>query len=198
VIRRIINRFRKKQELLPFFLADNKSFTAKYAVGKYTYGLPRVLEFQDPKPGRLTIGSFCSIADNVTIYLSGNHRVDWVTTYPFNKVFKEFESFQGHPASKGDVVIGNDVWIGMDVLILSGITIGDGAVIGARSVVTKNVEPYSIVAGNPARFIKYRFDQDQIQRLLEIKWWEKDFQWIKDNMPMLLNPDIRKFIEKHS
>lgn len=185
--------WKKKEKTLPFFLADNTEFANQYAVGRFTYGIPRVVDFQDRNHGKLVIGSFCSIADNVTILLSGNHRTDWITTYPFNVVMPEFNQIAGHPLSRGDVVIGNDVWIGMDSLILSGVTIGDGAVIGARSVVTKDVEPYGVVAGNPARFVRYRFSKEYIDRLQEIKWWEKDISWIKSHMHELLNNDLEPF-----
>src|SRR5208283_2957437 len=104
---------------------------------------------------------FCSIAPNrVTIVLGGQHRPDWVSSYPFNDLFIEFKRFKGSPVSKGDVIIGNDVWIGLDAVILSGIKIGDGAVIGSNALVTKDVPPYAIVGGNPAKLIRYRFDEE--------------------------------------
>jgi serine acetyltransferase len=102
---------------------------------------------------------------------------------------------EGHPKTKGDVIIGNDVWLGADSVILSGVTIGDGAAIGARAVVTGNIPPYAIVAGNPARIVKNRFDDETISRLLKIKWWEWEDAKIDKALPMLLNDDIRKFIE---
>lgn len=194
--RRISNWVNKEKEPSPFFLVENKDFTSKHSVGRFTYGLPRVIDFQDKNAGKLHIGSFCSIAENVTILLSGNHRVDWVTTYPFNKVLKSFANKDGHPTGKGDVIIGNDVWIGMDSLILSGVKIGDGSVIGARSVVTKDVEPYTIVAGNPARYLKHRFNSEQIQQLITLKWWDKDIEWIERNMDLLLDNDIDTFIQE--
>jgi acetyltransferase-like isoleucine patch superfamily enzyme len=184
----------KKKVDLPFFLSDNKDFADKYSVGRYTYGLPEVFDFKDNNCGNLKIGSFCSISSNVKIFLSGNHRTDWVTTYPFNVVFPKFESFTGHPQSKGDVVIGNDVWIGMGSLILSGVKIGDGAVVGAGSIVTKDVPPYTIVAGNPAKIINLRFSQEEIQSLLRIQWWDRDILWIEENMHLLLNSNIQDFI----
>ncbi|WP_344824120.1 CatB-related O-acetyltransferase [Rurimicrobium arvi] len=110
------------------------------------------------------------------IFLGGNHRVDWVSTYPFPALpgfFPEAAEITGHPSTKGDVVIGNDVWIGYAAIILSGVTIGDGAVIGAGSVVSKNVGPYEIWAGNPAVCIKKRFPEEIIARLLTEKWWDK-------------------------
>ena len=140
----------------------------QYDIGKWSYGKPKVLWKEG---ATLKIGSFCSFAPEVRIFLGGEHRTDWVTTFPFNVLWKSAGEFTGHPATKGDVVIGNDVWIGTGALILSGVTIGDGAVVGARAVVSKNIPAYGIVAGNPARLIKKRFNEDIIQRLLKISWW---------------------------
>ena len=140
--------------------------------GKWTYGQPTILYANNN--AKLVIGNFCSIADRVVIYLGGNHRTDWVTTYPFGHAHPDkFNKFngEGHPSTKGDVIIGNDVWISANVTIMSGITIGDGAVIAHNSHVVKNIEPYSLVGGNPAKLIRYRFSEEQIKNLLEIKWW---------------------------
>ena len=121
----------------------------------------------------------------------------WVTTYPFGHinqgVFNKFNG-QGHPTSKGNVVIGNDVWIGANVTIMSGITIGDGAVIANNSHVVRSVEPYTIVGGNPAKLIKYRFSKEQIEKLLEIKWWYWDDAKINNLCPLLCSGNIDEFI----
>lgn len=145
---------------------------------------------------KLKIGSFCSIADEVVIFLGGNHRPDWVTTYPFNWVFKEFDNIKGHPATKGNVVIGNDVWVGRGACILSGITIGDGAVIGANTVVTKSVDPFAVVVGNPGKMVKKRFSDEIVKKLLSIQWWNWDIQKIKEHIPLMLDNDIEKFIQE--
>jgi acetyltransferase-like isoleucine patch superfamily enzyme len=143
---------------------------------------------------KLTIGKYCSIAEGVTILLGGNHRTDWVTTYPFNAMFGAFSSIGGHPQSRGDVKIGNDVWIGLDALILSGVTIHDGAVVGARSVVTHDVEPYTVVAGNPARECRKRFSDKQIAELVAIRWWDMPFEELTVSVPLLLSNRIDEFI----
>jgi acetyltransferase-like isoleucine patch superfamily enzyme len=117
------------------------------------------------------MGAFCSIVKGVTILLGGEHHTEWVTTFPFPVLWRAARQIRGHPKTKGEIIIGNDVWIGQDALILSGVTIGDGAVIAARAVVTKNIEPYSIVAGNPARVIRKRLLEEAIARLLAVAWW---------------------------
>ena len=164
--------------------------------GKYTYGNP-IIHWQNDD-AKLIIGNFCSIAGNVNIYLGGNHRTDWVTTYPFGHIHHNtFNLFNGHghPSTKGDVIIGNDVWIGNNVTIMSGVTIGDGAVIANNSHVVKNVEPYSLYGGNPAKLIKYRFSQEQIEKLLQIKWWYWDDEKINKFLPLLCNNNIDEFIK---
>lgn len=164
--------------------------------GKYTYGNPIITDTTNN--ANLHIGKFCSIADNVRVFLGGNHRTDWITTYPFGHIHNDiFNSFNGsgHPATKGDVIIENDVWIGKNTTIMSGIRIGSGAVIAANSHVIKNVEPYSLVGGNPARHIKYRFTQEQIEKMLNIKWWDWEDDKINKYVPLLCNNDIDSFIE---
>lgn len=164
--------------------------------GDYTYiGGNFKVEWGD-RSG-LYVGKFCSIGANVMVYLGGNHNVDWVTTYPFGHIHQDIfhHSGIGHPSTKGDVIIGNDVWIANNVTIMSGITIGDGAIIANNSHVVKNVEPYSIVGGNPARLIKLRFTPDQISALLRIKWWDWDIQRINSNIPLLCSPNIQDFID---
>lgn len=164
-------------------------------IGKYTYGQPEI--HWANKDTKLVIGNFCSIAGNVRIYLGGNHRTDWISTYPFGHIHKgTFNAFdgKGHPSSGGDVIIGNDVWISDNVTIMSGVTIGDGAVIACNSHVVKDVEPYSLVGGNPAKLIKYRFTEEQIKKLLEIKWWNWDDAKINKYVPLLCSGDVDKLI----
>lgn len=163
---------------------------------RYTYGLKNIRVRDWGEGADVKVGSFCSIADNVTIFIGGNHRTDWVTTYPFGHIHKDvFDHHgKGHPATKGDVVIGNDVWIGSGSTILSGIKIGDGAVIAANSVVVKDIPAYAIAGGNPAKVLKMRFSRKQIDKLLQNPWWELPDSRINDLIPLLCSNDIEALI----
>lgn len=143
---------------------------------------------------KLRIGAYCSFADGVKILLGGEHRSDWVTTYPFNVLWDECKEHTGHPRSKGDVTIGHDVWIGTEAMILSGVSIGTGAIVGARAVVSKDVPPYAIVVGNPARIIRKRFDEETITKLLQIAWWNWEREKILSLLPLLLSNRVEEFI----
>lgn len=135
----------------------------------------------------LRIGKFCSIACGAKfLFASANHTQTSVSTYPFPIFFEEWDLDIGDVTSawdhKGDIVIGNDVWIGYEAVIMAGVTIGDGAIIGTRAVVTKDVPPYTIVGGVPAREIRRRFSDDVIARLLELKWWDWPAEQIQRNI----------------
>ena len=121
-----------------FYMEDNPAYEG-FEIGKWTYGLPTVKNWGEGST--LRIGKFCSIAEDVLIFLGGEHRVDWITTYPFSVLWPGGKGFSGHPRTKGNVSIGNDVWIGHGAVVLSGVTIESGAVIGACSVVSSNVGP---------------------------------------------------------
>ena len=190
----IIFRFKKRK----VFFTKKVLSSPNYTIGERTYGWPEVF-FAD-SGSRLIIGNYCSISTCVKIFLGGNHRVEWVSTYPFNEfndIFENAKSIKGHPATKGDVVIGNDVWIGYGATILSGVTIGDGAVIAANSCVAKNVNAYEIVAGNPAKIIKKRFDDTTIEKLLSLKWWNWDEKKISQNLPLICSNNVELFLQQN-
>jgi virginiamycin A acetyltransferase len=176
----------------PIFM-NMASYYRKYDIGKWTYGNPKVINVGNC--ANLKIGNFCSFAPGVTIILSAEHRADWVTTFPFPSFFDKVK-FTNHVQSKGDIVIENDVWIGADATILSGVTIANGSVIGARSVVSKNVSPYSIVVGNPAKHVRFRFDKTTVDALQEIAWWSWPISKIEKALPFLLSPDVEQFIDR--
>jgi acetyltransferase-like isoleucine patch superfamily enzyme len=165
--------------------------------GRHTYGHPCVRWFEGDI-GHVTIGSWCSLGSDIEIMPGGNHRIDTVTTFPIQRRFKlPGAEDAGQPWSKGDVVIGNDVWIGMGVKILGGVTIGDGAVVGAWSVVTKDVAPYEIVAGVPARPQGKRFSQEIIDSLLRIRWWEWEDSVVIARAQELASPDVAAFTRRY-
>lgn len=166
-------------------------------VGDFTYygGADfesRVTHHYDFIGDRLIIGRFCQIAAGVTFVMNGaNHRMNAATTFPFN-IFPGWE--QAAPPLeelplKGDTVVGNDVWIGQNAVILPGVHIGDGAIIGLNSVVGSDVPPYAVVAGNPAKMIRRRFDDELIGLLLRLRWWDRDVEGVKALIPLLSTSD---------
>ena len=143
----------------------------------------------------LKIGKFCSIACGAKfLFTSGNHSLQSLSTYTFSIFYEEWgldaKDIRSAWDNKGDIVIGNDVWIGYEAVILSGVTIGDGAIIGARAVVTKDVPPYTIVGGVPARSIRRRFDEETVKKLEALRWWDWDEEKIKRSIPAIQSGDI--------
>ena len=146
-------------------------------------------------PEKLFIGKYCSIAHGAQFISNiANHHMDGFSTYPFAARWGKEAGYDYYYPKKGDIRIGNDVWIGSDAAILPGVTIGDGAIIGARSVVTKDVPAYTIVAGNPAKQIKQRFSPEIIENLLNIKWWDWPHEIIVKNAHAIVGQDIDKLI----
>lgn len=177
---RLKRRFRKLTgKRLPPESPDPLEYTigrSLVRIGRFTYGKHGLVVKQWGEGTSLTIGSFCSIAKNVTVILGGNHRTDWITTFPFGHIYEDRlgqERPKGHPATRGAVTIGHDVWLGYNATILSGVTIGSGAVVATNATVTKDVPPYEIWGGNPARNIGSRFDPETVDRLLALKWWDQ-------------------------
>jgi len=170
---------------------------SRMTMGRASYGEPLVATF----PGdtaRVDVGSFTAIALDVVLMAGGDHRVDWVTTFPLRACLGLPGAFaDGNPFSRGDIKIGNDVWIGRGARVLSGVTVGDGAVIGGYSVVAKDVRPYAIVVGNPAREIRRRFTDAQIELLQAIAWWDWPMEKIVACVHELCDPDIDGFIAHH-
>lgn len=150
---------------------------------------------------RLIIGKFCSIASGVKFMMGGNqgHNYNWIATYPLDSFDDNFDKNKPNPPKayelKGDTIIGNDVWIGAEAMIMPGCKISDGAVIAARAIVTKDIGPYEIWGGNPARLIKKRFSDDDIEKLLEIKWWDWELPILKKNISLLQTNDIATLYE---
>lgn len=143
--------------------------------GKHSYGTPKILSWR--RDEKLVVGKYCAFATDVLIILGGEHAISKVSCYPLREVFEPLSGYVD-TTSKGSVIIANDVWIGARATILSGVTIGDGAVVAADAVVTHDVPPYAIVAGNPARIVRFRFSEDQIKKLLSISWWN----WSEDKV----------------
>lgn len=146
---------------------------------------------------KLIIGKFCSIACGAKfLFASANHTLESLSTYPFPIFYEEWNLDKAQVTSawdnKGDIVIGNDVWIGFEAVILSGVRIGDGAIVGARAVVTKDIPPYTIVGGVPAKTIKKRFDDDMIIRLQQIQWWDWSFTKVQLHLQHIMNGEVDK------
>jgi chloramphenicol O-acetyltransferase type B len=168
------------------------------SVGEFTYysgyyhghSFEHCVRYLDKKRkdvDRLIIGKYGSIGSGAVFMMGGNqgHRSDWVSTFPFYYQANIFKKATNPYEKVGDTIIGHDVWIGSEAMILSGVKIGTGAIIASRAVVSKDVEPYAIVGGNPASLIKYRFHKEVIEKLLKEKWWEWSEEKVKDMMGLL-------------
>ena len=176
-----------------FFFQDQIR-ALNWEIGDHSYGRPLVYAHG---PERLIVGKYTAIGEQVAIVLA-NHRPDFVSIYPFALLRAHWNSVPPHlidHKGKGDVRIGSDVWIGHGAVVTSGVTIGHGAVVGSHAVVTRDVPPYGIVGGNPARLIRHRFDQDTIGRLLAIAWWDWADGTVDRYLPLILSTDIEAFIK---
>jgi chloramphenicol O-acetyltransferase type B len=179
----------------PRFYRGQEKFLKRYPnyeIGVGTYGLPTVHDWNEG--AILRIGAYTSIADDVHIFLGGHHRTDWVASYPFPVFLDEAGGIPNYGGTRGDVCVGNDVWLASGCTILSGVTVGDGAVVAARAVVSRDVAPYSIVAGNPARYIRHRFDQAICQALLASAWWNWPESEVRQIVHLLCSNDLSRFL----
>jgi len=166
-------------------------------VGRHSYPQRLPVHHFNTYSAGVSVGAFCSIADDVCFLLDGEHHTDWVTTFPIRlRMRLPGAGRDGQPFARGDIVVGNDVWIGLGATIRSGVTIGDGAVVGARSVVSHNVPAYGVVAGNPAALVRTRFGDDQIAALLRIRWWEWPDNVIAERASLICSADVDGFIER--
>ncbi|UPQ82358.1 CatB-related O-acetyltransferase [Pseudomonas knackmussii] len=188
LFRRLFSEKAKKPSKLQRAQEKFRQRYPSYAIGNGTYGMPEVYDWREGST--LRIGRYCSIAGNVQIFLGGLHRTDWISTFPFPAFIEEAAGIEDYNGTRGDVEIGNDVWLCSGCTILSGVTIGDGAVVACGSIVTRDVEPYSVVAGNPARHVRWRFPEEQRQALLEIAWWNWPESEIRVISTMLCSPDV--------
>ncbi|KPC05689.1 MULTISPECIES: CatB-related O-acetyltransferase [Pseudomonas] len=161
-------------------------------VGVGTYGIPDIVDFGDNSI--LRVGSYTSIAEGVKILLGGEHRTDWITTYPFPAMVEQVSDIQDYAPSKGDVVIGSDCWICANAVIVSGVTIGHGAIVGAGAMVVRDVAPYSVVGGNPCKFIRWRFEEDVRDLLLQAAWWDWPMEEVKSVARTLCSSDMDAFL----
>lgn len=170
----------------------NVAFPDLIEVGNWTYGTIN-LDAGNTQ-GKLRIGNFCSIAPDVMFVMNNEHDYRRISTYPFKVMMLQSEQMEA--GSKGGITVDDDVWIGYGATILDGVHIGQGAVIGARAVVTKDVAPYAIVAGNPAKTIKMRFDDETIGRLMKIDFGRVDYEYIGKNVDALYENANMEEVEK--
>ena len=165
-------------------------------MGTMSYYAPNVVKFKGDT-GRVIIGNFASVAPDADFYVGGLHRTEWVSLYGLRTMFELPGAHEdGFTHGRGDIVVGSDTWITNGATVLSGVTIGDGAVVGTKAVVAKDVRPYAIVVGNPAREIGRRFDDAQVEALLRIRWWDWPTEVVKERVGLLSSPDVDGFIAR--
>ncbi|MGX7875866.1 CatB-related O-acetyltransferase [Mesorhizobium sp. ORM6] len=162
-------------------------------IGRHTYGLNRESFFVPHKNVPVRIGSFCSVGPGVLFICAAEHRVDTATTFPIQFVNGKIRNAPG-TVGKGPITVGHDVWIGARCIILGGVTIGNGAVVGAGSIVTRDIAPYAVAFGNPARVKRYRFAPDIIERLQSLKWWDWSDDLIRERIELLTATGIEHFL----
>ena len=166
----------------------------RMTIGQHTYGIP-VIKTYDLNSTRLIVGAYSALSEEAIVMLGGEHAIDRVTTYPLRMRLKlPGAGEDGIPVPTGDTVIGSDVWLTMRTFVRSGVTIGDGAIVASGAVVINDVPPFAIVGGNPAKVIRYRFTPEQIEALLEIRWWDWPDSLVVEATPLLSGTDVDAFI----
>lgn len=161
--------------------------------GAFSYGRPLIIGHDGSPETAVSIGKFCSIADGVRILLRVNHPLDAPSTFPVDVILARADP-RSYARSRGPVRIGHDVWIGQDAVIMGGVTLGNGAVVGAKAVVTRDVPPYGIVAGNPARLVRSRFPDAIIAQLEAAQWWDWPVERIREHAHLLTHGPIEEFL----
>jgi acetyltransferase-like isoleucine patch superfamily enzyme len=160
----------------------------RFTIGEHSYGTMKVVG----AAGRVVVGRFCSIADNVTAVLCG-HRTDWISTYPFCSAGSDWAppgAIKGHPCSMGDLIVGHDVWIGCGATLMGGVNVGHGAVIGAGAVVCRDVPPYAVAVGNPVSVSHIRFCAEDVAFLLDLAWWDWPVDQVRKHARILCSGDL--------
>jgi acetyltransferase-like isoleucine patch superfamily enzyme len=163
-------------------------------VARPSWARSRVISYSPHDP-RVTVGRYCSLNDMSYVVTGGDHHHEHVSTCLFH--FTMGAGPEVYSGDRGPIRIGNDVWTGFGSVIMSGVTVGDGAVVGAGAVVTRDIEPYAVVGGVPARLIRYRFDEGTRHALLRIRWWDWPESRVADHVEQLSGPDVRQFVAGH-
>jgi|GEM_PF-931445 len=193
-LRRSLNRAESSvalQERVQRHLADGT-----LVMGNMSYYAPNVVKYQGDT-GRVIIGNFASVAPDADFYVGGLHRTEWVSQYGLRTMLDLPGAHEdGFTHGRGDIVVGSDTWVTNGCTVMSGVTIGDGAVVGTKAVVARDVRPYAIVVGNPAREIRRRFSDEQIDALLRIRWWDWPTEQVKQHVELICSPDIDAFIAR--
>lgn len=193
----IVKAFLGKIGVYLFYAKEEYLFwrSKKYITtwGKKSYGIPSIVSYD--KKSVLSVGSYVSIASGTSILLGANHKRGLVTTFPIDRLIDGKTTEDAN--ERGDVWIGSDVWIGYGATIIGNVSIGHGAIIGANALVLEDVPPYAVVGGIPAKVIKYRFTEDQVKKLLEIKWWDWAEEKIEQEKACLYSETIDSFLERY-
>lgn len=167
-------------------------------IGRHSYPDPPPVVYYVGDTARVSIGAFTSIAAGAELLAGGEHHTDWISTFPLRiRLNLAGKLDDGQPGSRGDIVIGNDVWLGRHCRVMSGVTVGSGAIVAAGAVVTNDVPPYAVVGGVPARVLRMRYTDEQIDALLRIGWWNWTDETIRERVEELSSPHIDEFIQKY-